>query len=423
MTSPEIPQAHLDPERLRKIQETKLGRVLASARSIPFWRPSLAGIDAHGSPFESLNRLPFVSKGELVADQKARPPFGGLFASHRGPPSRYHQTSGTSGQSLRWLDDPASWEWMLSCWRIGFELAGVDRSDRLFFPFSFGPFLGFWTAFEAASRAGILSIPGGGLSSEARLRMANDLEATVLLGTPSYLLHLGERAREIQVRLPKVRMLIVAGEPGGSIPGTRRRLEEAWSARVIDHCGMTETGPTSMECRANPHGLHIFETEFIAEIIDPISGQPADRGELVLTNLGREYGPLIRYRTGDLVEKDLEPCLCGSPFLRLKGGILGRRDDMVFIRGNNFHPSALLPVLFDLPDLAEYRATIHSGEALSSLRLEVEPVPGARAESLVDQVEKLIREKFLFRAEVEAVPAGFLPRADLKARRHILIRD
>ncbi len=422
MTSLEKPEIRLDRDQLRQIQETKLGRVLESARSIPFWKPFLAAVHS-STPWETLSRLPFVTKDQLVADQKARPPFGGLFASHQGPPSRYHQTSGTSGRSLRWLDDPASWEWMLSCWRIGFELAGVDRSDRLFFPFSFGPFLGFWTAFEAASRAGILSIPGGGLSSEARLRMAIDLEATILLGTPSYLLHLGERAREMQLRLPKVRMLIVAGEPGGSIPGTRRRLEEAWSARVIDHCGMTETGPTSMECEAHPHGLHIFESEFLAEIIDPATGQAADRGELVLTNLGRTYGPLLRYRTGDLVEKDLEPCPCGSLFLRLKGGILGRRDDMVFIRGNNFHPSALLPVLFDLPELAEYRATIHSGEALSSLRLEVEPVIGALAEPLVDKVEKLIREKFLFRAEVEAVPAGFLPRADLKARRHILIRD
>jgi len=413
----------LSHNELREIQEAKLDRVLKSARSLSFWQSRLPAVVAGQTPFEAFDQLPFLSKSDLVMEQKSRPPFGGLFRTDQGPPSRYHQTSGTSGNSLRWVDDRASWDWMLGCWGVGFELAKIQPDDRFFFPFSFGPFLGFWTAFEAASRAGIFSIAGGGLSSEARLRMALDLGATVLLGTPSYLLHLGEKAKEVNLRLPQVRLLIVAGEPGGSVPGTRARLEATWSARVLDHCGMTETGPTSMECFENPNGLHILETEYIAEIIDPQTGKPADKGELVLTNLGRLYGPLLRYRTGDLVEKDPDPCICGCGFLRLKGGILGRRDDMVFIRGNNFHPSSLLPVLFDLPDLAEYRATIHSGDALSSLRLEVEPVPGAPTGPLVEKVERLIREKFLFRPEVEAVPPGFLPRADLKARRHVLIRD
>lgn len=413
----------LNPADLIRLQKEKLGRVLASARSIPFWKPRLAPFPDSLDPLEILGSLPFLTKSELIAAQKARPPFGELFADQMGPPCRFHQTSGTSGQSLRWIDDRASWDWALGNWKLGFHLAGIQPQDRLFFPFSFGPFLGFWTAFEAATRMGLFCVPGGGLSSEARLRLAAEMETTVILGTPSYLLHLGEKARETGIRLGGLRMLIVAGEPGGSVPGTRSRLESVWSARVIDHCGMTETGPTSMECFAHPLGLHILESEFIAEIIDPQTGTPAPKGELVLTNLGRLYGPLLRYRTGDLVEKDPNPCPCGCPFLRLKGGILGRLDDMVFIRGNNFHPSALLPVLFDLPELAEYRATIHAGGALTSLKLEVEPIPEAPLGPLVEKVDRLIREKFLFRAEVVGVEPGFLPRADLKAKRHILLRN
>ena len=104
---------------------------------------------------------------------------------------------------------------------------------------------------------------------------------------------------------------------------------------------MTETGPAAIECPANPGGLHILEDDYLAEIIDPGTGQPVSAGnlgELVLSNLGRLGSPLLRYRTGDLVRVDPRPCPCGRSFLRLEGGILGRTDDMIHLRGNNLHP-------------------------------------------------------------------------------------
>jgi phenylacetate-CoA ligase len=390
---------------------------LARVREIPFWAERLKGISPSLEPFEQLSRIPLLQKSDLLTEQKQHPPFGRLFTSTGDGLCRYTQTSGTSGNTLRWLDDLPSWQGMLDCWAMCYEMAGVGKLDRLFFPFSFGPFLGFWTAFEAATRQGILAVPGGGLSSEARLRMAADVDATVLLGTPSYLIHLGEKAKEDGTRVPKPRLLIVAGEPGGSIPATRKRLETLWNARVIDHSGMTEVGPVTVECVENPGGLHILESRYLAEILDPQTGLASDRGELVLTNLGRLSGPVLRYRTGDLVERDPHPCPCGFGGMRLKGGILGRLDDMVFIRGNNFHPQTLESILFGLPGLSEYRAVIHQPGGMARLEVIVEPESGTDADLLVDAADRAIRERCLFRAEVRATNPGTLPRAELKAKR------
>src|SRR4029077_10046377 len=142
---------------------------------------------------------------------------------------RMHQTSGTSGQPLRWLDTTQSWNWLLGCWETMFQVVGLRAGDRLFFPFSFGPFLGFWTAFDAASRLGYLCLPGGGMSSAARLRFLLDNHATVVLCTPTYALRLAEVANQqgIDLKGGSVRLLIVAGEPGGSIAATRARIESA----------------------------------------------------------------------------------------------------------------------------------------------------------------------------------------------------
>ncbi len=408
----------LDSGRIRALTQKRLSQVFNQARKIPFWSERLKDISPEISPLKQLAQVPLLSKGDLLAEQAKYPPYGRLFSTTENGLSRYTQTSGTSGQTLRWLDDGASWRAMLECWAMCFELAGVHSSDRLFFPFSFGPFLGFWTAFEAATRMGILSIPGGGLSSEARLRMAFEVDATVLLGTPSYLIHLGEMRQNHGSKVPSPRLLIVAGEPGGSIPATRKRLETMWEARVIDHAGMTEVGPTMVECTEGPGGLHLLESMYLPEILDPQSGQVADHGELVLTNLRRLSGPVIRYRTGDLVAKDPVPCPCGFGGLKLKGGILGRIDDMVFIRGNNFHPQTLEAILFELSGLSEYRAIIHRSGDLAKLEVLVEPLQGIDPSGLVDAADSAIRARCLFRAEVRAVEVGSLLRAELKARRH-----
>ncbi len=260
------------------------------------------------------------------------------------------------------------------------------------------------------------------MSSGARLRFLLDNRATVVLCTPTYALHLAEVARQEGIDLPgsDVRALIVAGEPGGSIPATRQRIEAGWGARVFDHNGLTEVGPLGIECAERPGGLHLLETEYLAEVIDPRTGQgvpPGTEGELVLTNFGRWGSPLLRYRTGDLVRVDPAPCPCGRALVWLDGGVRGRADDMVVIRGNNFYPAALQTILHRFAEVAEYRVEVDRSATLPALRVEVEPRPEAHGPTLADRVDRAIRDELLFRAEVVAVEPGSLPRFEHKAQR------
>jgi phenylacetate-CoA ligase len=416
-----IPASQL--ERLRAL----LGEIVPAN---PFYARKLtdAGIEASSNlGMDDLRRLPFTTKEELAADQAAHPPYGRNLTYPLIRYTRMHQTSGTAGTPLRWLDTPESWQWVLDCWHAVYEIAEVQSGDRLFFPFSFGPFLGFWAAFEAAGQLGFMCLAGGGMTSQARLRCLLDHEATVVLCTPTYALHLAEIARQAGIDLPgsSVRALIVAGEPGGSILSTRQRIEAGWGARVFDHAGMTEIGPASVECPSNPAGLHVLENEFIAEVIDPATLEPVAAGqvgELVLTNLGRWASPLLRYRTGDLVRADPQTCPCGRPLLRLGGGILSRTDDMIHVRGNNCYPSALENIVRRFPEVAEFRITVDQRESLPALDIELEPVLVDGNLYLAERVSQTIRDELLFRANVKMVAPGSLPRFEMKAKRVVRIK-
>jgi phenylacetate-CoA ligase len=382
-----------------------------------------AGIDPEQiQTLDDFTRLPFTTKTELSADQNAHPPYGQVLTYPLSNYVRYCQTSGTTGQPLRWLDTRESWDWLLGCWGQIYQIVGVSASDRLFFAFSFGPFLGFWTAFDATARLDCLCFAGGGMSSVARLRFLLENQVTVVLCTPTYALHLAEVAAKEKIDLTAGPMtkLIVAGEPGGSIPATRARIESAWGARLFDHHGLTEVGAAAVECPENPAGLHILESEYIAEVIEPGTNTPVTPGiigELVLTNLGRWGSPALRYRTGDLVRVDPNPCPCGRALLRLQGGILGRTDDMIHIRGNNLYPSALEAVIRRFPEVAEYRVEVDQSQSLTALKIELEPSSESLATGLAERVERAIREELLFRAEVRAVNPGSLPRYEMKAQR------
>lgn len=405
----------LQAERLRALLEEILPANRFHARKL-----AEAGVDPRSvRTLNDLRRLPLTTKAELAADQMAQPPYGTVLTYPRSRYVRLHQTSGTAGKPLRWLDTAASWQWMLDCWQLICDGAGVTADDRLFFPFSFGPFLGFWTGFEAAQQRGCLVLAGGGLSSGARLRFLLDNEATVVLCTPTYALHLAEAARQegIDLAPSPVRALIVAGEPGGNIPATRQRLESAWGARVFDHSGLTEVGPCAGECVAAPGTLDVLETEYIAEVIDPQTLQPLPEGqpgELVLTNLGRVGSPVIRYRTGDLVNP--LPRTDDNPCLRLAGGILGRLDDMIPVRGNNVYPAALEAIVRRFPDVVEFRIVVEQTGSLPVVRLELEPSAGAEV-GLAERVHSAVRDELLFRADVVLVPPSSLPRFEMKARR------
>ena len=398
----------------------------------PFYARKLAGSGLDGgvaSLAEFSARCPFTTKAELVADQQVQPPYGTNLTFPLERYTRCHQTSGSTGSPLRWLDTPESWTWMLDNWETVHRKAGTTAADRIFFAFSFGPFLGFWTAFESAQRLGCLVFAGGGMTSVARLQAILELRATILCCTPTYALHLAEVAAKegMDLRRSQVKTLSVAGEPGGSIPATRARLEEAWpGARVFDHHGMTEVGPVSYECPARPGVLHVIARAFIAEVVDPGTGQrveAGETGELILTNLGRTGSPLLRYRTGDLVKCGMRNaecgvCACGSPDVALEGGILGRVDDMVVVRGVNVYPSAVEEIIRRVGGVAEYQVRVNRSRALPELEVTVEPgADGEWAGSLASRLEHAFESSLALRVPVTLAAAGSLPRFESKARR------
>jgi phenylacetate-CoA ligase len=421
-------EEHLARNELERLQRQRLRALLDAA--LPGNCFYAKKIKECGLPLDRLHerevfcRLPFSTKSELIADQKANPPYGSNLSLPLSQYTRMHQTSGTSGQPLRWLDTPKSWEWMLGCWHQVYRAADIEPTDRFFFPFSFGPFLGFWTAFEAATRYGCLALAGGGMTSLARLRFLLDNQVNVLVCTPTYALRLAEVARENGIVLERrtagyaVRAIVVGGEPGGSIPATRRRIEDAWQARLFDQSGMTEIGPVTCECTHG--GIHVLEGDFLAEVIEPNTGHPVTPGmvgELVLTNLGRWGSPLLRYQTGDLVRVAQGHCDCGRTFLRLAGGILGRTDDMIHVRGNNLYPSSLESVIRRFPEVAEYRVAVNHAGALAEVNIALEPVTHAAGTGLAERVAQAIRQELLFRVDVEIVLPGSLPRFEMKAKR------
>src|SRR2546422_7998572 len=327
----ETERSEISHDQLRAMQLAKLRAGLSDVLATnAFWRARLH--DVRG--WDDFERLPLTTKSELVADQAAAPPFGTNLTYPVDRYVRLHQTSGSSGgHPLRWLDTADSWDWCARIWAEHvYRAAGATGADRVFCAFSFGPFLGFWSAFSGAERLGSLCISGGAMTSEQRVHTILELGATVLLSTPTYALRLAEVARDVGVDLARsgIRVTIHAGEPGASIPSTRDAIEAAWSAVSFDHTGLTELGPTGHSCSARD-GVHLIESEYICEV--------TSEGELVATNLGRWGMPLIRYRTGDRVLASREPCSCGSPFLKVVGGIRGRVDDMFTVRGVNLYPS------------------------------------------------------------------------------------
>jgi len=373
--------------------------------------------------WDEFRQLPFTTKAELVRDQQEHPPFGTDLTYPLERYVRLHQTSGTSGRPLRWLDTAESWGWWLRCWAFVYRAAGVGPGDRIFFAFSFGPFIGFWAAFDAARQTGALAIPGGGLDSALRVRMIAETQPTVLVCTPSYALRLAEVARAVGVEtasLP-VRVTIHAGEPGASIPATRRRIEAAWGARCFDHTGLTEVGATGFTCAAGE--VHVNESEFIAEVLDAETGRVnrGGDGELLLTNLGRDGSPVIRYRTGDRVRLTSERCACGRTFARMVGGILGRADDMLVVRGMNVFPSVIEDVVRRFDCVDEFRIEVRRRAEMADLRVVVE-VDGERHGTEVishalAELRETLRLACGIRIEADAVAAGTLPRFELKARR------
>lgn len=405
---------------LETLQLDKLNRLLAEVRHTnPLYGPKLRSAPERLESISQLAELPFTIKDDLLPDSPHDYGCANLtYEPHRYV--RYHQTSGTRGRPLAVLDTAEDWRWWVECWQFVLDAAGVHPGDRALLAFSFGPFVGFWSAFDALVDRGALVVPGGGMSSEARLEMMERCGATRVLCTPNYALHLAEAAARRGVRLADlpVETVIVAGEPGGSVPAVRERIERAWGAQVIDHSGATEVGAWGYGDHEG-RGLHVIESEFIAEFLSVETGRSAADGELshlVLTSLGRPGAPVIRYRTGDLVI----PQRGGGDdrFVFLRGGVLGRADDMMIIRGVNIFPSSVEQILRGFPEVVDYRMTARKRGEMDELVIEVE-------DHLADptRIADELQLRLGLRIEVRLAPAMSLPRSEGKSKRFVDLRD
>lgn len=412
-----------DPVPLRLLQWRRLRAVLECVQAstgLITEKMRAVGVEPSGitSLEDFVSRVPLLTKKEILDDHVAHPSFGTLITEALPNYKHFCQTSGTSsGHPMAWVDTDASWSAMLDCWQRVFLAAGlVPVVDRVFFAFSFGPFLGFWTAFEAAKRD-YLAIPGGGLSSQSRLGVMARYAATTLCCTPTYALRLGEcigAQSGVHLQDLSIRKIIVAGEPGGGIPEVRARIEQLWQARVYDHHGMTEIGPVSFETTALPGYLHVIEEAYFAEVLDPQTGMEVpdgECGELVLTNLTRLACPLLRYRTGDWVRKRLV-----DGRLLLVGGILSRIDDMIVIRGVNVYPSAIEAVVRKFPEIDEFMVQQHKIDSMDEIEVLVE-IEDEAAPLVVKKLESRLRDTFSLRIPVRHVAAASLPRHEFKAKR------
>ncbi len=405
------------PDVLANYQLDRLNRLIADI--LPdnrFYQEKFSSINLPLESLDQLESLPFTLKSELV-EQAEHSGFAANLTFPIDQYVRFHRTSGTKGRPMVVLDTRDDWDWWMDSWQYVLDAADIRTDDRVLMAFSFGPFIGFWSAHDAVAHRGALVIPTGGMSTVARLELMRTMDVTTLFCTPSYAIHLAQIAGENQIKASELglRRIVVAGEPGGSVPAVRHQIETHWNARVLDHSGASEVGPWGF---GDPlaRGLYVNEAEFIAEFLSVESGNYADQGELselVLTCLGRTGSPIIRYRTGDLVKPvwdDEQSCR----FVLLSGGVLGRSDDMMIIRGVNIFPSSIEQILRSFPEIVEFRMTAFKNGAMDALRIDIE-----------DRLEdpKRVAEELHLRLglhiDVKCVEIGTLPRFELKGKRFI----
>jgi phenylacetate-CoA ligase len=425
-----MPRAQLVEHQLELLRE----RLRYVRSRSPFYRRKLdaAGIRPEEvRSLEDVGRIPFTEKEELRLSQAANPPWGDFACIGPREAVRVFQTTGTTGRPVRIMLSRTDWletfYRQFSHYRCGY---GLTEDDVLFVPFNYGLYVAWWGFQTAMEKAGLMVIPGGGLSSKDRLRAMLDWGATAICGTPSYLLYLAETARKngIDLASSPIRKVVAAGEPGAAIPSTKKAIESQWGAECFDDIGSTEITNFGFECVVH-EGTHVIEGMFLAEVVDPQTLEPlpdGEIGELILSNLCCESVPLIRYRTRDLVRFNRAPCACGRTSLRLDGGVLGRSDDMFHFAGVNVFPAQVQELLHQVEEFSqEYQLLVPPQGSGRHLRIRVEPAREGIAASAIaaarDCLVETVKYRITITPEVEVCEIGSLPRVEGKAKR--LVRE
>ncbi|NYT62771.1 AMP-binding protein [Alcaligenaceae bacterium] len=378
---------------------------------------------------DDIRKLPFTHKSDYLAGLHAQPPFGSLAAVKPGQAVRVHFSSGTTARPapVLWTEpDIERWSDLYARYLYA---QGLRRGDIFQCMFSYAWFVGGLGATLAAQHLGALVIPASSGDTERQIATLFEYGSRCVVGTPSFMAHLAETAENMGRSLTqsKVEMVCVGGEPGASIPGTRERIEQQWGAKMFDCYGALECQPIGWDTAAQI-GPTLAEDFIYVEILDPDTHKAVadgERGVLVLTHLDKQASPLVRWWTGDIVVRDSTPAPDGRTHARLSGGVLGRADDMLVIRGVNLFPSAVEDIVRAFPGTSnEYVLVLDDTVKdpktgfLTGIKLRVEPGSTATPD-LGDRLAQRLREKLQVRFHVEVVAAGTLPRTVHKAKRVI----
>jgi len=422
----------LAPQRIRDLQLAKFKRIFSWAfERSPFYRRLYRGAGIEPGDLKTLEdvaRVPKVDKALLKKAQEEEPfPYGSLLCLPLSEVVEFRQTSGTTGQPVYQADSWPDWEWWSEAWSFILWAQGYRPRDRVFFPFGYNVFVAFWAGHYAAEKLGCEVVPGGVLDTAARVLKIQELRCTAMMGTPTYLLNLAEVARSrlnLDPALLTIDKITCAGEPGASIPSTKRRLEEAWGAKVYDHAGATEIGAWGFECSAQAGGIHANEALFLVEIEDLETGrpilEPGRRGKMIITAFDRQAQPCLRFDSKDIIEWSAEACPCGRTFRLVPGGVLGRADDITKVKGVLLAPSAIEEVVRSFDELGgEYEVVVERVGDSERISLKAELNPGAegRREEILAALKDSLRLKTNLGYLIELHPLGALPRYEVKARR------
>jgi len=405
--SSSVERASGSGQRLERLREL----VVNSLRA-PYYARTLGDVDLQArDEFELLSRLPVLDRETAQSMATLHGPLA------CAPPEdfvRVHHTSGSAGAGSLWVFDTAEdWAAIVAAWEAALDLHEIGPQDRALVCASYGRFIGFWGLHEALIARGVMTVSGADLDTVGRANLIEQLGITVVAATPSYALLLGSEARR---REHRVRMVLTSGEPRPA--ATRTRLQRAWGCDTADTAGMTEVGTITMvECPDQPGDLHVLDAVAIEEVLHPETREPVADGEMgvrVVTALTRRGMPFLRYWTQDLVVPAAPRCNCGLGARMYVGGIRGRLDDMVKVRGVWFLPSMLEEVVGGFPQIVEWRSRIaHDERGLTALEVEVElrTVEGETAER--DFLAGLVAEckrQLGFRPDVRVAEQGSLPR-------------
>jgi len=416
-----LPRPGLEKLQLERLQET----VRRVAARVPFYQQRFAQLGLKPDDIQSLadvRRLPFTTTGDLRTTYPH-----GLLAVEPGQAVRLHTSSGTTGKPKALFFSRRDVETAADQMARSLVMTGLTPNDVFQNMMGYGLFTGGLVMHYGAERVGCLVIPAGPGTSERQLMLMQDFGTTAVHILPSYALYFAgflEQKGLDPRRDLKLRKAYVGAEP--HTEETRQRIEQALGCDVYNSYGLTEmNGPgVAFECE-HKAGLHLWEDNYLMEIINPATAEPTrngEVGELVLTSLRREAMPLLRYRTRDLTSLIPELCACGRTHRRLNR-IAGRSDDMLIVRGVNIFPQQIERVLMAVPQVG--RNYVIQIEGLDNLTVKAELSAGAfdgkveHVAALEQQLTEKLRAEIWVRPKVELVPAGALPVAEGKAKRVI----